>query len=77
MALHTGSSKLGLALKTLRLRWEETKEQWKDPVSQAFEANQMTPLERQILATLRAIDRLAQVIDQARSECGEREFDHD
>jgi len=74
--LHTGSSKLGLALKTLRLRWTETVEHWHDPVSQAFELNHFIPLERQILSTLRAVDRLAQVLDQAKHECGDTNFDH-
>jgi hypothetical protein len=71
MSLSTGSSKLNRALKDLRLRWDETKAQWNDPVSQAFEDNQTAPLEMQILATLRAIDRLARIIDQVRQECGQ------
>ena len=69
MSVAAGSSKLNLALKTLRQRWEETKTWWTDPVSQAFEENHWRPLEAQVLATLRGIDRLAQDLAQARQEC--------
>ena len=70
MSLSTGSGKLNLALKELRARWEETRASWNDPVSQAFDENHWTPLEIQVLATLRAIDRLARELDQAKKECG-------
>jgi hypothetical protein len=70
MSVSAGSSKLNLALKTLRAHWDETKTRWSDPVSQAFEENHWTPLEAQVLTTLRAIDRLAQELAQARQECG-------
>ena len=70
MSLSTGSGKLNLALKELRARWEETRAYWNDPVSQAFDENHYTPLEMQVLATLRGIDRLARELDQAKKECG-------
>jgi hypothetical protein len=70
MSLATGTSKLNLALKALRLHWEETKSRWNDPVSEAFEENHVNLLEGQVLATLRGIDRLAQVLSQAQQECG-------
>ncbi len=70
MSLSTGSGKLNLLLKELRLRWEETRHIWNDPVSQAFEEKHTGPLEMQIVATLRELDRLALAIDQARRECG-------
>ena len=70
MSISAGSGKINLALKALRARWEETKTRWNDPVSQTFEENHWTPLEAQVLTTLRAIDRLAQELAQARQECG-------
>jgi hypothetical protein len=70
MSLSAGSSKLNLALKTLRLRWEETQIHWHDPVSQAFAENHWRPLEAQVQSTLRGIDRLGQELAQARQECG-------
>ncbi len=70
MSLSSGAGKLHLALKDLRQHWEEAQAHWSDPVSQAFDENHYRPLEGQLLATLRALDRLAQILDQARKECG-------
>jgi hypothetical protein len=70
MSLSIGSSKLNLALKTLRLRWDETKGRWNDPVSKAFEENHVDTLDGQVMSTLRGIDRLGQVLAQAQHECG-------
>jgi hypothetical protein len=69
VSLDTGSSKINLGMKTLRFRWEETKGHWKDSVSRDFEDNYWTPLETQVLATLRVVDRLAQAMAKAKQEC--------
>jgi hypothetical protein len=70
MSLSTGSGQLQQALKNLLTHWEETKTHWTDPVSRAFENDHCTPLEMQILATLRGIQRLADALDQAKRDCG-------
>ena len=69
MNLTIGWTDLNRALKSMRQLWEETKLDWHDTVSQDFEENHWTPLERQAVATLRAIDRLAPVLAQAEREC--------
>jgi hypothetical protein len=69
MDFHGGSSKLHLALKNLLICWDETKARWSDPVSQAFEETHLVPLESQVEATRKAIDRLAQTLHQAHHEC--------
>jgi hypothetical protein len=56
-------------MKTLVVRWEETKESWNDPVSRDFEANFWAPLESQVPLTLRAIDRLDQVLLRVKQDC--------
>jgi len=68
MRLSTGRIKLNSAMKTLALRWDETKAGWKDPVSRDLDEQFFEPLSQQVGATLRAIDRLAQVIDRAYQE---------
>jgi len=70
MELATGLAKLNLGMKTLRRQWEETRARWRDPVGQAYENNHIVPLEVQVRAALREIDRLGQVLSQARHECG-------
>jgi len=67
--LTIGWTDLNRALKSMRQLWEETKLDWHDTVSQDFEENHWAPLERQAVATLRAIDRLAPVLAQAEREC--------
>ena len=69
MNLTLGWTDLNRALKSMRQLWGETKLDWNDAVSQDFEENHWGPLERQTVATLRAIDRLAPVIAQAEREC--------
>jgi hypothetical protein len=57
-------------IKDLRVLWEETKQVWNDPVRHAFEEQQWNQLEGRIIGALRAIERLAPVIDRVRQDCG-------
>jgi hypothetical protein len=57
------------ALKNMRILWEETKTGWNDPVSQEFEERYWIPLDNQVVATLRAMDRLAPILARAQREC--------
>jgi len=70
MKLSTGRGKLYMSLQTLSAHWEDTKEDWADAVRQEFERDHMEPLHDQTVATVRAIDRLAQVLEQMEQECG-------
>ena len=70
MSLNTGASQLSLALKALRAHWEQTRDRWRDPVSQAFEEGHWLPLEMQVRATLQEVERLAQALSKARQDCG-------
>ena len=70
MALSTGRTKLYNALKTLRIHWEAMQEIWNDPVRQDFEENFWKVLDPQVQATLRATDRLDQVLTKMHRECG-------
>jgi hypothetical protein len=64
--LSTTITQLDTAWKTLRQRWESIKVVWNDPVSRDFEKNYWAPVEGQVRATQREMERLAQVIAQAR-----------
>jgi hypothetical protein len=70
MNLTSSSSELNGTLKELRLRWEETTAIWNDPVRQDFQEHQWQPLQERVLAALRAMDRLAPVLEKVRHECG-------
>jgi hypothetical protein len=71
--LNTGWTELNTALKTLREQWEEVKLHWQDAVSQEFEENFCNPLEDQVRATLRGIERLSPALVQMQNECGQGE----
>ena len=69
MNLSTGWIELNSALKELRLQFEEVKPDWNDAVRRGFDDNHWQPLEAQVVATLRAIDRLAPILTKAQQEC--------
>jgi hypothetical protein len=71
MAVSTGTGKLHLAMKTMRLKWEDAKAHWNDSVRRAFEENYIEPMEKQFITTLRQIDLYALALHKAQQDCGE------
>lgn len=67
--LTSGVGRLQDAMKTLKLRWDETKEVWNDVRRAEFEAEYLEPLEPQVRMTLDRTRRLALVFSQAFQEC--------
>lgn len=59
MNVSTAMAQLHSALKDLRAVWQETKTEWKDAVQRDFETNHWDPLESQVMAALREMDRLS------------------
>jgi hypothetical protein len=72
VSLNTSWIELNNALKALSEAWGETKSGWKDPVSRDFDEHHFEPLAAQVVATLRAMDRLTPVLEKARRECSDR-----
>ena len=69
MNLSTGRTQLYTAQKTLRLQWEEVRNDWNDPVSATFEEIFFLPLDNQVKTTLGAIDRLTSTLARLRQDC--------
>jgi uncharacterized protein YukE len=69
MSLNTASTELSSALKTLREQWERVRESWQDSVAEEFRAEHWEVLETQVVATLRAMERLGPILSRARREC--------
>ena len=67
--LTTGAGKLHHATKTLHAKWDQTRNQWHDPISHKFEAEYLNLIEPQISATLDRLASLAQVINAAEQAC--------
>lgn len=57
---------LATAWKRLQLRWEESGRAWDDPVRAELERRYWEPLLAETRATLREVERLMQVLAQAR-----------
>ena len=64
--LNTTRAELQEAWQRLRQRWQGTTVLWNDPMCRQFEREFWQPLEDQMPATLKEMERLAQVIAQAR-----------
>lgn len=64
--LNTIATEWQEAWQRLRQRWQETTTIWSDSVGQQFEREFWQPLETQVAATQREMERLAYVIAQAR-----------
>lgn len=71
--LQTGTIRLTRAAKRLRDQWLMTKEHWRDENSRTFERDHLDPLAPAITLTLAAVQRLAEVLEQAERECSEEE----
>lgn len=69
MELSTGSTKLSHVLKNLRVQWDESQAGWNDKVRHDFEETHFRELEARVTSALGAIERLAQVLAQAKAEC--------
>ncbi len=67
--LATGTVKLDRAWKKLLTRWERTKLDWHDPVSEEFERNCLEMLDPRIRTTLERMRTLAAMLGRADHEC--------
>ena len=52
------------------IRWERAKTRWHDPVSRRIEDRELAVLDPRIRATLTAMEKMAEITDQAKRDCG-------
>ena len=71
MSLGSARYQLASAFKTLRLTWDDTKDDWRDAVRQDFDDQHWQALADRVPSLLTALDRLDQVLAQVRQDCGE------
>jgi len=69
MSLAADRTRLRAITKELTVRWEETKEHWKDARSQEFEQRFMQELLARVDKAVVAIEKLEKVAARARSDC--------
>lgn len=69
MSVKVAQANLMDALKQLRFRWEQVRSEWDDHASRRFEKEVLEPLEPQILAAIKGLDHVNDLMAQARREC--------
>lgn len=74
MKVDGGRGKLYDAQQTIRQQWAAVEELWNDSVKTEFATNVWQPLDDLTSEELRAIDRLARILNECRRACeGQRE----
>jgi hypothetical protein len=71
MSLATGQYQVSSAFKTLQVHWEQTCRAWRDSVRHEFTTTYWNELETRIPALLTAADRLDQVLNRMKQDCGD------
>jgi hypothetical protein len=71
--LSAGRGRLNMGIKDLRLRWDQTIDEWNDAARRDFEENHYGPMEPLVLATLRGLDHLSAIMHEMQRQCGDYE----
>lgn len=69
MGISESRGQLARSLKDLLGQWAEAKTQWQDAMSAGFEKTYLDPLELDARNAASALDHIAAILHQARSEC--------
>ena len=69
MGVYEARGQLAKLMKELTDRWAETKVDWDDVVSEAFEKRLLEPLETDLRNATGAMDTMAQLLSQIRRDC--------
>ncbi|CAN5482088.1 hypothetical protein BH10PLA2_BH10PLA2_31430 [soil metagenome] len=69
MEMGTSWTQLTNSFTVLRANWDNLKDDWRDQAQEDFETRYWNPMEAQVKAVLRAMDRLAPHLAKAREEC--------
>jgi hypothetical protein len=64
-----GSVRLREALRTLRVKWEQSHSDWNDVVRREFEERYLEPLDPHVMATVNSMANLLQVLAKVEKDC--------
>jgi hypothetical protein len=67
-----GANRLKQTVRQLRDHWLATEATWGDSVRQRFEERYLAPLDPAVDAAAIGLQKLAEVLDQVRSDCSDR-----
>jgi hypothetical protein len=69
MGLYEGRGNLNKGFKDLTLRWQATRQDWDDSVSEEFEKTYIEPIEMALRTAISAMDQVAQVLSRVDRDC--------
>jgi hypothetical protein len=69
MRVSGSKSRLAAISKELSLRWDETRQYWKDSKSSEFEQRYMTELFARVDKTVMVIEKLDELLNKVRNDC--------
>lgn len=69
MNLTGNKGRLGGLTREINLRWEETKNYWRDAKSDEFERKYMVELGASVNRTLLIVEKLDELLKKVRSDC--------
>ena len=69
MSVYESRGQIAKAMKSLLQRWQETRGDWDDAVSRAFEKDFLEPLESDVKNAMGAMDQMNGLLHQVEKEC--------
>ena len=69
MSLNSTKARLAGLTREVELRWDETRQFWKDSKGDEFEHRFMAELSAEVASAVAAIENLDKLISKARSDC--------
>jgi len=69
MGLYEGRGNIAKAVQNLNLRWLQTKQDWDDRISDAFEKKYIENIQQTARSAAGAMEHMAAVVNKVRSEC--------
>jgi hypothetical protein len=70
MGVYEGRGQIVKQMKELMNRWYETRRNWDDAMSHQIEKDCLVPLEMDVRNAVGAMEHIAQVLQQVKSDCG-------
>lgn len=72
MSLNSARATLIDATKKLNARWSRIRDQWDDPASRRIDEQFIEPLEPKVRSVVSAMNSMAEKINAAERECGDK-----
>ncbi|MHC5001992.1 MAG: hypothetical protein ACYTJ0_02615 [Planctomycetota bacterium] len=70
MSLSSARTQLKGSFSDLKIKWDQTRETWDDPMSRAFEKEFIEPFERLSHSAIAAMDEMLEVLTRIQRDCG-------